>query len=118
MVLAKKWQFFGVFILGKISQEDVYYDILEGKNTFVEYKDVNFREYRPGKRVLRYSRKKKLLYRLHKKKLKKSKNWDFFKGVSPLFWSKIDNFSMFFLGKTGQENSFYDILEKKNGFLD
>ena len=54
-----------------------------------------------------------------KKKLKKSKNWDFFKGVSPLFWSKIDNFSMFFFwGKTGQGNSFYDILEKKNGFLD
>ena len=54
-----------------------------------------------------------------KKKLKKSKNWDFFKGVSPLFWSKIDNFSMFFLGgKTGQGNSFYDILGKKNGFLD
>ena len=30
-------------MLGKIGQEDVYYDILEGKNTFVEYKDVNFR---------------------------------------------------------------------------
>ena len=43
MVLAKKWQFFEVFSLGKIGQEDVYYDILEGKNTFVEYKDVNFR---------------------------------------------------------------------------
>ena len=43
MVLVKKWQFFEVFILGKIGQEDVYYDILEGKNTFVEYKDVNFR---------------------------------------------------------------------------
>ena len=52
-----------------------------------------------------------------KKKLKKSKNWDFFKGVSPLFWSKIDNFSMFFLGgKTGQGNSFYDILEKRTVF--
>ena len=36
MVLAKKWEFFEVFILGKIGQEDVYYDILEGKNTFVE----------------------------------------------------------------------------------
>ena len=41
----KPWfnNFFEVFILGKIGQEDVYYDILEGKNTFVEYKDVNFR---------------------------------------------------------------------------
>ena len=61
MVLAKKWEFFEVFILGKIGQEDVYYDILEGENTFVEYKDVNFRQYRPGKRVLGYSRKKKRL---------------------------------------------------------
>ena len=43
MVLPKKWQFFQVFILCKIGQEDVYYDILKGKNTFVEYKDVNFR---------------------------------------------------------------------------
>ena len=78
MVLAKKWQFFEVFILGKIGQEDVYYDILEGKNTLVEYKDVNFREYRPGKRVLRYSRKKKLLYRLHKKKAQEVEKLGFF----------------------------------------
>ena len=44
------------------------YHILEGRNAFLDYK---------------------------KKKFKKSKNWDFFKGVSPWFWSKIGNFSRF-----------------------
>ena len=53
--------------------EKVFYDILEGRNAFLDYKN---------------------------KKLKKSKNWDFSKGVSPWFWSKIGNFSRFlFYGK-------------------
>ena len=51
------------------------------------------------------------------KKFKKSKNWNFSKWVYPWFWSKIGNFSTFFLGNTGQENFFYDILEQKNVFL-
>ena len=29
-------------------------------------------------------------------KFKKLKNWDFFKGVNPWFWSKMRNFTMFF----------------------
>ena len=42
----------------------------------------------------------------------------FSKGVNPWFWSKNGNFfSFFFLGKIGQENVFYDILERKNTFL-
>ena len=53
-----------------------------------------------------------------KKKLKKSKNWDFFKGVSPLFWSKIDNFSMFFVGQNGPRKFVLRYFRKKNGFLD
>ena len=31
-----------------------------------------------------------------KEKFKKSKNWDFFKGVSPWFWSKMWNLAFFF----------------------
>ena len=31
------------------------------------------------------------------KKLRKLKNWDFSKGVSPSFWSKIGNFCKFFI---------------------
>ena len=35
-----------------------------------------------------------------------------------VFWSKNGHFSnLFFLGNIGQENLFYDILERKNAFL-
>ena len=57
-----------MFFLGNIGQENVFYDFLEGKNAFLSYK---------------------------KKKFEKSKNWDFFEGVRPLFWSKILHFSVF-----------------------
>ena len=82
---------FSIFFLGNLGQENVFYDILERKNAFLGYKN---------------------------KELKKSKNWDFSKGVSPWFWSKIGHFSIFFvLGNLGQENVFYDIVERKNAFV-
>ena len=91
MVLVQKWPFFQLFFLGNIGQENVFYDILERKNAFLGYKN---------------------------KKFKKSKNWDFSKGVNPWFWTKNGHFSKFvFLGNIGQENVFYDILEQKNAFL-
>ena len=49
-------------MLGILGQENVFHDILEGKNAFLGYKN---------------------------KKFKNSKNWDFSEGVSPWFWSKI-----------------------------
>ena len=74
-----------------MGQENVFYDIPEGKNAFLGYKNT---------------------------KLKKSKNWHFCKGVNPWFWSKKGHFSkFFFLGNIGQENVFYDILEAKNALL-
>ena len=92
MVLVQKWPFFQLFFLGNIGQENVFYDILERKNAFLAYKN---------------------------KKFKRSKNWDFSKGVNPWFWSKNGHFSnFFFLGNIGQENVFYDILKRKNAFLD
>ena len=90
MVLVQKWPFFHIF-LGNIGQENVFYDILERKNAFLGYKD---------------------------KKLKKSKNCHFSKGVKPWFWFKQGHFSnFFFLGNIGQENIFSDILERKKAFL-
>ena len=75
------------FFLGKIGQENVFCDILERKNAFLGYKN---------------------------KKFKKSKNCHFFKGVSPWFWYRNGHFSnCFFFFKKGQENVFYDILERK-----
>ena len=92
MFLVQKWPFLKTsFFLGNIGQGNVFCDILELKNTFIDYKN---------------------------KKFKKSKNWHFSKGVNPWFWSKNGHFSnFFFLGNIGQENVFYDILERKNAFL-
>ena len=82
---------FPIFFLGNIDQENVFYDIVERKNAFLGYKN---------------------------KKFKQSKNWHFTKGVNLWYWSKKGHFSkIFFLGDVGQENFFYDILERKNAFL-
>ena len=89
MIFVKNWSFFLSFYLGKIGQENVFYDILDRKNVFLDYKNI---------------------------KLKKSKNWDFSKGVSPCFLLKF--FHVFVLGKIRQENVFHDILERKNAFVD
>ena len=88
MVLVQKLPFFQLFFLGDIDQENVFYDILERKKAFLGYKNNKF---------------------------KKSKNCHFSKGVNPWFWSKNGHFSnFFFLGNIGQENVFYDILDRKN----
>ena len=44
--------------------------------------------------------------------------WHFCKGFNPWFWSKNGHFSKFlFFANLGQENAFYLILERENGFL-
>ena len=58
MVLVKNWQFFLLFNMRKIGEENVFENILERQKAFPDYKN---------------------------KKLKKWKSWDFFKGVSPWF---------------------------------
>ena len=79
-----KMAIFPTFLLGNVVHEYFFYDILQRKNAFLGYKN---------------------------KKFKKLKNWHFCKGVNPWFWSKNGHFSNFyFLGNTGQENVFYDIL--------
>ena len=62
MGLVKNLKIFHLFIFGKIREENVFDDILEKKKAFLDYK---------------------------KQKVKKVKNWDFSKGVSPWFWLKI-----------------------------
>ena len=92
MVLVQKWPIFQLFFLGNLGQENVYYDILERKNAFLGYKNKKFkkskidifqkglthgfgpkmadfptfffRQYRPGKILLRYSRTIKRLSKL------------------------------------------------------
>ena len=80
---SKNGHFLNFFFLGNIGQENVFYDILEQENPFLGYKNKKFkkskigfrpkmaifptflfRQYRPRKRLLRYSRTKKRLSRL------------------------------------------------------
>ena len=91
MVLVQKWPFFQLFFLGNIGQENVFYDILERKNVFLGYKN---------------------------KKSKKRKIDIFYKRLTHGFGPKMAIFAtFFFLANIGQENVFYDILERKNAFL-
>ena len=66
---SKNDHFSNFLFLANIAQENVFYDILEQKKAFLGYKN---------------------------KKFKKSKNWHFFKGVNPWFWSKYGQFFNFF----------------------
>ena len=99
----------------------------------------SFRNCRPGKYILRYSRKKlKNSFLCYKnKKFKKSKNWRFFEGVYSLekLFLALKYQKNIFLGykrhflalqvlkmailqsNISQEKVFYDILERKNAFL-
>ena len=43
MVLVQKLPFFQLFFLAKISQKNVFYDILERKNAFLSYKNGKFK---------------------------------------------------------------------------
>ena len=81
---------FPTFFFGNIGQENVFYDILERENAFLRYRN---------------------------KKFKKSKNWNFLKGLTHGFGSKMAIFPTFFLGKIDQQNVFYDILERETAFL-
>ena len=85
----KNGHFGNFFFLGNIGQENVF--ILERKNALLGYKN---------------------------RKFKQSKNKHFSLEVNPSFWPKNGHFgNFFFLGNIGQENVFYEILERKNAFL-
>ena len=43
-IFVKNWRFFHLFILGKIGQENVFYDILERKNAFLDYKNIKLKK--------------------------------------------------------------------------
>ena len=91
MVFVQIWPFFQFFLLGNKRKKNVFNDILERKNVFLQYKN---------------------------KKFETTKKWHFSKSVNQWFWSKNGHFSNFiFLSIIGQENFFYDILQRENAFL-
>ena len=93
MVFVKKSTcFLYVLFSAKKSQKETFFDILESKKCFLHLKS---------------------------KVLKKSKKSTFFKTFSPWFLSKNRPFShMFFLAKKSQKETFFDILDSKECFLD
>ena len=66
---SKTGYFSNFFFLGNIAQENVFYGILERKNAFLDYKNQKF---------------------------KKTKNWNFSKGVNPCFAQKMTILLTFF----------------------
>ena len=79
MVLVGKWPFFQLFFLGNIGQENVFYDILERKKSFLGYKN---------------------------KKCQTSKNSHFSKGVNPSFGPTMAIFPTFFQAIQSRRMSF------------
>ena len=91
MVFVQKWPLFQPVFLGNIDKENIFHDILAQRKAFLGYKKMKF---------------------------KKSKNCHFSKGANQWFFSKNGHFSkLFFLGNIGQENVFFDILQRKNAFV-
>ena len=126
MVFFQKWPLFPPVFLGNISQDNVFYNILEQKNACLGYRKKTlkksknwhfsergylmvlvqkwpffhtffFRQYSPGKCLLRYSSKKKKAFLGYRnKKFKKLKNWHFSQGFNHGFGPKMAIFPHFF----------------------
>ena len=124
MDLLKETPFFHPFIFGNIGQQSVFYDSLERKNACLGDKYKRFKNsenwdfskgvspwfwsktgHFPFFLILRNIGQQSVFYicpvrknasvGYKNRKFKKTENWDFSKGVSPWFWSKIGNFSIF-----------------------
>ena len=140
MVLVKNWQFFHFFILGNISLEHAFHDILEQKKKIyrpfkeqvkkverlkflVLVKNCNFFillfYVKKGRENVFHDilERKNVLLRYKNKKFKKAKNQNFSKGVSPWFWSKSISFSiLLFQAKKARKKCFTIFYKEKTSF--
>ena len=118
---AAKYAFLGY--KNKTIKNSKNWDLSKGVNPWFWSKNGHFqlfffRQYRPGKLVLRYSRTKKKTFYVIKTRSSKSRQIEIFpKGLTHGFGPKMTIFPTFFLGNIDQENVFYDILEQNNAFL-
>ena len=90
MVLVQKWPFFQLFFLGNIGQENVFYEILEQKNTCLSYKN---------------------------KKFKNSKNSNFFKRVNLWCWSKNGYFFKFLFQAIQARKMSFTIIQNEKALF-
>ena len=125
MVLVEKWPIFQLFFLRNIGQKIIFYDILERENTFLAYKNEKLQKsknwhFSKGINPWFWSKnghfskfpffgnigqpnvfydileRENTFLAYKNQKLKKSRNWNFSKGINPWFWSKIAIFPNFF----------------------
>ena len=121
---SKNGHFSNFFFLGNIGQEKFFYDVLERKNAFQGYKNKKIKKSKNwhfskainsrfwskngqfsnfflgniGQQNVFYDIPERINAFLgcKNKKIKKSKNWRFSKGVNPWFWYKNGHFANFF----------------------
>ena len=119
---SKNWPFLDFFFLGNIGQENVFYNIVEQRNAFLGFKNKKFKRsknwhFSKGVNLWFLSKNghfwkffflgnigqengiSNILERKNSflgYKNKTLKNWHFFEGVNPWFWSKNGHFSKFF----------------------
>ena len=92
MVLGQKWPFFSMVVFGQIYLENIVFYVLDRKECFLDKKS---------------------------QVLKKSKKSNFSKGVSPWFFAKmVLFFHWWYLGQSSQKRSSFEILDRKEWFLD
>ena len=92
MVFVKNWRFFNLQVSYKIGQEIVFFEGSEGKEAFLDYKNIGSKNHQ---------------------------NWHFFKGVSPWFLSKKGDFLIFsFYAKWIKKKCFLTVRKGKEAFLD
>ena len=125
MLSVQKWAFFQFFFLGHIDQKNIFYDILERKKAFLGYKNKNSKKskdwhFSKGVNPWFWSEnghfsnfvflpnvgqanefydileRKKAFLGYKNKKLKKSKNWLFLKGLTHGFGPKLPIFPTLF----------------------
>ena len=144
---SKNGHFSNFFFLGKIGQENVSYDILERKNTFLGYKKRRSKSPKIaifpkgsthyfGPKIAIYptyffqvkeirkmsfttfQKEKTPIQGIKTRRSKSRKIAIFPTGLTHSFGPKMAILQLlFFLGKIGQENVFYYILQRKNAFL-
>ena len=146
MVLVQKWPFFQLFLSGNIGQENILNDILEQENGFLGYKNKKFKRSKNShfskgvnlwfwskngrfsnfyfyviqarKLSLTIFQNEKTPFQTIKTRSSKSRKIDIFlKRLTHGFGPKMAIFPILFLGNIGQENAFYDILERKIALL-
>ena len=77
-----------------------------------------FRQYRPGKCLLEYSKTKKTPFYALKTRSSKSRKNDLFpKGLPVVLVQTWPFFQLFLLGSIGKKNVFYDTTKRKNSYL-